>query len=117
MAPGAPDRETEEHRRHGLYAIHGILREILHGNDASFGIAAMIAVESRGDLLLDGRIRQQIAGDLLDREAVERLVAIECVNDPITPSPHVPLRIRLVTIRVGIAGGVEPTDGHLFAIS
>ena len=44
---------------------------------AAFVVGQRVAMEGRGDELLVGRVGQQVAGDLLDRELVERLVGVE----------------------------------------
>ena len=53
-------------------------------------LVAMIAVETRRDLLVERRVRQQVARDLLDRELIERHVAVERVDHPVAPRPHRP---------------------------
>ena len=62
-------------------------------------------------------IGQQVAGELLDGELVEGHVAIEGVDHPVAPAPHVTLAVGLVAVGVGVAGGVEPADGHAFAVA
>src|SRR5256885_10596096 len=52
-----------------LFAVH-----------AAFPIRECVAVEAGGDPLLSGRARQQVAGQLLDGELVERQVAVEGVD-------------------------------------
>ena len=54
---------------------------------------------------------QQVAGDLLDGELVERHVAVEGVDHPVAPAPHRALAVALVAVGVGVAGGVEPAAG------
>ena len=62
-------------------------------------------------------LRQQVAGELLDGEAVVGQVAIEGVDHPIAPGPHLLFRIDLVAVRIGVAGGIEPVDGHALAVA
>ena len=59
---------------------------------------------------------QQIAGELLDRELVERQVPVEGVDHPVAPGPHVALAVDVVAVRVGVAGRVEPRHGHALAV-
>ena len=51
---------------------------------------------------------QQVAGELLDGELVERHVAVEGVDHPVAPAPHDALAVALVAVGVGVAGRVEP---------
>ncbi len=59
---------------------------------------------------------QQVAGDLLDREPVERLVGVERGDHPVAPRPHGTGEVVLKTVGVGVAGAVEPVHGHAFAV-
>ena len=67
-----------------------------------------IAMKRAGDGLLHARVGQLIAGDLLDRELIERLVTIDRPDHPIAITPHAAGRVGFVTAAVGIAGQVEP---------
>ena len=62
-------------------------------------------------------MREHVAGDLLQRELVERQIAVERVDDPIAPAPHVALGVGLISVGIGIARRVEPLRGHPLAIS
>ena len=61
-------------------------------------------------------MRQQIAGELLDRELVERQIAVEGADHPVAPRPHAAIAVDVVAVRVGVAGGVEPRHGHPLAV-
>ena len=58
---------------------------------------------------------QQVAGQLLDREAVEGHVLIEGLDDPIAIGPDLAVIVEVDAVAVGIAGGVEPVAGPMFA--
>ena len=58
--------------------------------------------------LLSRRIGQQVAGDLLDRELVERLVGVERADHVVAIGPDRPRHVGHVAGRIGIAGQVEP---------
>ena len=60
---------------------------------------------------------QQIAGQLLDRELVERKIAVERGDDPVAPRPHHAMTVDVVAVRVGVARGVEPGHGHALAVA
>src|SRR5204862_6163339 len=82
-------REAEPYSRRGADAGHYILGAKLLVDDAALGAGAMVAVKSGRDLFRQRRVRQQVAGDLFDRELIERHVAMERVDHPVAPSPHV----------------------------
>ena len=63
-----------------------------------------------------GRLRQQIAGQLLNRELIERQVAIEAVDNPLPPASHVATVVDVIAVRVGKACRVEPFERHPFAV-
>ena len=59
---------------------------------------------------------QQVAGELLDRELVERHVVVQGFDDPIAIGPHLALAVDRVAVAVGIAGLVEPVAAPAFAV-
>ena len=50
------------------------------------------------DFLIERRARQQIAGQLLDRELVERHVRVERADDPVAPRPQFAVAVHLVAV-------------------
>ena len=73
-------------------------------------------MEGGGDDLVLGRVRQQVSGQLLDRELVEGLVLVEGLDHPVAISPDDASRVARVAGAVGIAGEIEPLAGPVFAI-
>ena len=76
--------------------------------DAALGVDHRVAMEARGDALVDSRVGEQVAGNLLDRELIERQVAVEGVDDPVAIRPDRATTVFLVAVGVGIARLVEP---------
>ena len=68
-------------------------------------------------LVAEGGVRQEVAGHLIDGELIEGLVAVEGSDDPIAPGPHLLFGVYLIAVCVGVASGIEPIDGHAFAIA
>ena len=66
--------------------------------------------------LVLGRVRQQVAGELLDRELVERLVGVERPDDVVAVGPDRARRVVGVAGRVGVAGQVEPHPAPVLAV-
>ena len=58
---------------------------------------------------------QQVAGQLLDRELVERLVVVEGVDHPVAVGPDLAVVVDVDAVRVGVAGGVEPVAAAMLA--
>ena len=104
--PGVGDRA------HALGAVFG---EVLLGLGAAFaGHHVQAIVAARGQLFF-GRVRQQVAGELLSGEHVERLVAIERVDDVVAVGEDALVLVAVVADRVGEAGDIQPPDRHAFA--
>ena len=97
------------------HAIDDVEIEILGLDDAAFVAGHDVAVKAARDLLLDGGLGQQIAGDLLNGELAERHVRVEGVHDPFAPEPHVAQRVIVVAAGVAVAGEVEPRHGQALA--
>ena len=76
----------------------------------------MVTMEGGGDDLVAGGVREQVAGELLDGEGVERLVVVEGLDHPIAVRPHRALRVALEAVGIGIAGEVEPLHRHVLAV-
>jgi hypothetical protein len=60
---------------------------------------------------------EQVAGDLLHEELAVGHVAVESVDHPVSPGPHLPHLILFVAVGVGVAGEVEPVAGPLLAVA
>ncbi len=116
VAARAAHRQPQPHGRRRIDAVHHILHQILFRNDAALAVGAMVAIEPGGDDLVLRRMRQQVAGELLHGEPVERLVRIECVDDPVAPAPLNARRIGLVSVGIGVARRVEPANRHALSI-
>ena len=75
-----------------------------------------MTVEPGRQTLVVGRARQQIPGQLPRDELIERHVAVERVDDPVAPRPHVAHPVVLIPVGVGVARQVEPLDRHPLAV-
>ena len=116
VAAGAPQGQAHPHRPRRRHPVDHVLDQELLGDDAALAVLAVVPVEGGGDALLEGRVRHQVARDLLDGELVERHVRVVGVDDPVAVAPHRPLGVGLIAARVGVAGRVEPVDGHPLAV-
>ena len=117
VAAGASHRQPQPDGRSRLYAIDHIFDGVLFGNDSAFPIAAMVAIETAGDLLLESSVWQHVSGDLLNRELIEGHVLVEGINDPIAPPPHASLGIRLIAVGIGISRRIQPAARHLLGVA
>ena len=82
MAAGATDGQTQKGGSGGRDPVHDALDAILLHVDAPLLVQERIPVESGGDDLFLGSIRNQVARQLLDGEPVERQVAISGTGPP-----------------------------------
>ena len=74
-------------------------------------------MKARRDLLFKRRLLQQVSGQLLDRELIERQVAINRVNDPLAKYPGMrPQTVSQITLAVGIPGEVQPVPPPTLAV-
>ena len=65
-------------------------------------------MEPGRDSLLDRRIWQQVASDLLNRELIVRHVVVERIDHPIAVQPCDSAPVRLEAVGVGVPRQVEP---------
>ena len=107
---------AHEDRVGGIDAVddRGVAELFVAG--ASLVLGHRVAMEGGRDDLVFGGVREQVSGQLLDRELIERLVLIERLDHPIAIGPDDPARVARVAGAVGIAGEVEPLAGPVFAV-
>ena len=67
VAARAAHRQAHERAGRRLDAVDDVLDLILLGDRPALEVDHVVAVEAGRDLLLEGRVGQQIAGELLDR--------------------------------------------------
>ncbi len=116
VADGALAGEPEPGVRHRGGAIDGVAEEQFFIDRSSLARRDVAPRETGGDLLVGRRIRQQVAGELPDRELVEREIVVEGLHHPVAVEPHLPLVVEVEAVGVGVAGVVEPVTCHLLAV-
>ena len=112
----AAHRQSQPYGRGRFDPVDHVLDRVFRVDNAAFSVTPVVAIETTGDLLFERGVGQHVASDLLDRELIERHIVVERLDHPVTPSPHVALRVGLVTVGVGVAGGIQPADGHALAV-
>ena len=116
VAARATHGESKPGGCRGACAVHHILHVIFLGDCAALKVDLIVAVEPARDFLFYRRVGKQVAGQLLDGELIERQVAVESVNDPITPGPHLAQAVNVIAMRIGVTGQVEPLHRHALAV-
>ena len=111
-ADGQPHPDLQRGVGPVLHGRHAVLFVV----GAPFGVGQGVAVEGRGDFLVNGRPGTQIASQLVNGELIERLVGIEGVNHPVAVSPDRAEGVASQPLRVGIPGQIEPDPTPAFAI-
>ena len=115
VTTGARHGQAEPDGRGGFEPVGDVLDAVFLVDDAGFAGDHVIPIEAGGDSLGRRRIGQQVARKLLDRKLVERLVAVERLDDPVAPWPNLPRIVAKETVRIGVARGIEPVGRHAFA--
>ena len=87
MTPGAAEGEPEPYGRGRLEAVDDVLHPEFLDDYAAFAVDPVVAVEASGYLLGDCCFGQEVAGKLLDGEAVKGHVLVVGTNHPVTPEP------------------------------
>ncbi len=118
VAAGTADRQTEERRADDV----GPLREHLVAAEGDLGIARVSPhraepVEDRRGLALGIARLDLVAGDLLGQKPVERLVAVQAVDDVVAEPPRVGhSAVVLVAFGLGVPHDIEPVLGPPLAV-
>ena len=103
MALRAAHGQAHPNRPRRTHPIDDVLGVVLLRNCAAFKINHVIAVESRRDQVISCRLRQEIAGQLGNREPIERYVSVERTNCPIPPRPHVAFVVDVIPVGICVS--------------
>ena len=112
----AADGQAEEDGAGGVDAIDDRLDAEHLDVDAPLLVRRRVAVKTRGDPIRLRRLREQIAGKLIDDEAIDRQVMVQGVDDPVAVGPHRAGAVDREAVRIAVAGQVEPVPGPAFAV-
>ena len=116
MALGTTDGEAHPHGPRGVGAIPDRFDPKLLRVGPAFLVDERVPMKTRGDELLRGGVRQQIAGELLVRKLIERQIAVEGIDHPIAVFPDAPRAVDREPVGVRIAGEIQPMPAPAFAI-
>ena len=115
VAGRAADGQAHEHAADRLGPVLGVDRLVLLDHHAALVRRDVVALEAGGDQLVESRLRQQVAGDLVDGELVERLVPVERLDRPVAVGVHLSVVVDVDAVGVAVARGVQPVAGAVFA--
>ena len=96
--------------------IHDIVDAVFFSNSTAFPIDRMISQETSSEFLFLSRIWEEVTSNLPDCKFIKWHIVIKRFNDPITPWPHCPFTVALVTIAISITSRIKPFPGHPFSI-
>ena len=97
------DENRDNYRKHfqGTDAVLALIHAKLFHISPAFSIAQCLSQESRSDLLVCGRIWQQITCQLLDCKLIEPHVTVQRVNNPLTKPPgHRPQLVSEIAVAI-----------------
>ncbi len=117
VAARAIEGEAEEGGAEGDRAVVDVVDPIFLLDRAAFAFLGVEPVEGGGEDLLVGGAGEQVAGQLPGDKPVPGQVAVEGVDDPVAPGPHLAFAVDLEAVAVGVAGEVEPVGGQAFAVA
>ena len=113
----ARGRQPQPCRAGGAHPIDHRQIPKLERVDSPLLVDHRVAMEAGGDDVVGRGSGEQVAGDLADREAVERHVVVECLDHPVAPRPDRAVAVFLVAVGVGIPRQIEPAAGPSLAVA
>ncbi len=116
VAAGAFQCETKHRGAECVHTIGHVFRAELLLDAAPFVRLPVQTIECRGNTLIARGPGQQVPGQLPGEELVVRQVVVEGANYPVAVRRHIPLDVRLVAIRVGVAREIQPVHCHALAV-
>ena len=115
VALRAGQRQTQHRLAQRFHAVRVVVQQVLGGDRATLVGVHVIPLEARGDQLGVRRVREEVAGKLLEQEAVVGLVVVESLDHPVAPEPELTTAVDREPVGVGVAGGIQPIERHAFA--
>src|SRR5258707_3417230 len=82
VALGATNRQSQPNGCSCIDAVEDISGLVFLRNGATLEVDRVVAMEPAGEALLHAGVRQQVARELFDGEAVKREVAVGGVDNP-----------------------------------
>ena len=113
---GAAARQPQPGLHRRARPVDGVAIQELLVDRPPFAGRHVAAIETGGDQLGLGRLGQQVAGQLIDREVTERLVAIERTDHPVAIGPDLANIVEVQPVRVAVPRHIQPMPSHLLAI-
>ena len=117
VAATAFECQAQEGGSECIDTIHHVGNAKFLFNNAPLFVLHVQTIERRGQLLLFGRVGQQVSGKLPRNELIERQIFVERLNYPISIGPHRTGTIGLIAMRVGITGHIEPLARQAFPVA
>src|SRR4051812_7009177 len=103
VATGTAHGEAHPRCCGGGPAIGDILPLIPLGDGAALEVDHVIAVEASGNFVAGSGAGQEVAGELEYGEAIKRHVAVEGLDNPVAPGPHVSVGIDVIAVGIRVA--------------
>ena len=91
-------------------------KALLFRNRSTLPIIQMISVKPAGYLLINRGMRKKISRELPNGKLIKWHVLIEGLHHPVPPDPLIGFSIKLKTIAIGIAGGIQPFHSHSLSV-
>ena len=117
VARGAADGQSQEHRARGVRAILDVLKAHFFFDDAVLIGRRVVSDEAGCDALIERRIRQKVARELLDGKSIEWLVAVERPDYPVAIRPDAAAIVVVVkAVGVAVTRRIEPIPRAVLAV-
>ena len=116
VASRALQSESEESGSEGVEPVDNILDSELLGDTPSLDLLWVEPIECRSLDLFLGGVGEQVAGYLLRDELIVGHVFPEGIDYPVSPRPDEAISINLVSIRVRVAGNIQPFTRHALSV-
>ena len=115
VALGTANGQSQEDLPRGIHPVDHRLDAKLLGVGPSLFVHQRVAVKAGGNLLRLCRPGQHVARQLLDGELIERQVAIQRLDHPLSVEPDRAGSVAGEAVRIGVAGQVEPVPAPALA--
>ena len=116
VALGALDGDAQHRLADAVHAVDQAVDAELLGVRTALLVEHRVAQEPGRHALGFGGLGQQVAGDLLDQEAVVGQVPVERVDHPVPVGPDEAGLVLLEPVRIGVAGRIQPVPTPAFAV-
>ncbi len=116
VALGAIGSQAKVYPPEGLDTVGSVVGQIFFRDRPAFIGGDIASLESRGDELVQGGLREKISSKLPDRKVIIGNILVKRTYYPVAIRMHLPVVVKVEAVSVSIASSVQPIASAMLSI-